>query len=119
MKQNKDKLVRSVINISSSKMGVGDDDLGDILMQSFINSLIQLDPLPSTIILYNSGVLLCTNDSAVLESLNALEAKGVNILLCGTCADFYNIKDKIGAGTISNMYTIVETLNRSDKIINP
>ena len=119
MKQNPETSAKSVINISSNKMGAGDDDLGDILMQSFINTLIQLVPLPSTIILYNAGVLLCTKDSPVLDSLNALETKGVNILLCGTCVDFYNIKDNIAAGKISNMYTIVETLNNSDKIINP
>ena len=119
MKQNPETSATSVINISSNKMGSGDDDLGDILMQSFINTLIQLTPLPSTITIYNAGVLLCTKDSPVLASLNALEAKGVNILLCGTCADFYHIKDNIGAGKISNMYTIVETLNHSDKIINP
>lgn len=113
------KLTKRVINICSNKMGRGDDDLGDILIQSFVNTLIQLDPLPSTIILYNSAVLLCTEDSAVLDSLKALELKNVNILVCGTCADFYNIKDKIAVGTISNMYAIVETLNNADRIINP
>ena len=109
----------SVINISSNRMGKGDDDLGDILMQSFINTLVKLDPLPSTIILYNSAVLLCTKNSAVIDSLNTLEEKGIKILICGTCADFYNVREDISTGTISNMYTIMETLNKSDKIITP
>ena len=110
---------RSVISINSDKMGHSDDELGSILIQSFINTLIKQDPLPSTIIFYNAGVLLCTKDSPVVESLNKLEENGVNILLCGTCADFFNIKDNIGAGTISNMYTIQETLNKAPRIITP
>ena len=115
MKENK----RSVININSNKMGSGDDDLGIILIQSFINTINKLDPLPSAIVFYNAGVLLCTKESLVIDSLKTLEENGIEILICGTCADFFNIKNSIGAGTISNMYTIMETLNSAPIIVTP
>jgi len=114
-----EKEKQSVVNITSDKMGRGDDDLGGILMQSFVNTLIKLDPIPSKIIFYNSAVTLCIESSPVVDSLKELENKGVELLICGTCADFFDIKDKIGAGTISNMYTILETLNSADRVITP
>ncbi|MBN2616853.1 MAG: sulfurtransferase-like selenium metabolism protein YedF [Spirochaetales bacterium] len=110
---------RSVISINSNKMGHGSDDLGSILMQSFVNTLGKLDPLPSSIIFYNSGVLLCSKDSLVIDSLKKYEEMDISILLCGTCVEFYNIKDNLGAGKISNMYSIQETLNKAPRIITP
>lgn len=86
-------------------------------MKSFIFALTQLEELPKTILFYNGGATLTTEGSQSLEDLKTLEAQGVEILTCGTCLDYYGIKDKLAVGTVSNMYTIVEKLNNADKII--
>lgn len=109
----------TTIVFSSNKMGQGDDELGAILMKAFIHTILSLEALPSTLIFYNSGVLLAAEDSGAADDLQYLHDKGVEILICGTCVNFYNIGDKIKTGTLSNMYDILNTMNRAYRIINP
>ena len=108
-----------VIVIGENRMGRGNDDLGYILIRSFIHTLLSLDPLPESIIFFNTGVKLTVRDSDVLEDLQELEAKGVRFLVCGTCANFFEISKDLGVGTISNMYDILETMKNAGKIIAP
>ena len=100
-------------------MGLGDDELGNILMKGFINTIKEVHPLPKKILFYNKGVQITTVDSPVIDTLKELELLGLEILVCGTCADYFKIKDKIGCGIISNMYDITESLTRSSHIIAP
>jgi peroxiredoxin family protein len=65
----------------------------------------------------NSGVFLTTEGSEVLEILQGLSQEGVQILSCGTCLDFYGIKDKLAVGEITNMYTAVEMLSSAERSI--
>lgn len=105
------------ILIKSSLFGEGDPALGEILMKSFLFSLHELEGKIAQLIFMNSGVKLTTAGSPVLEHLQALEQKGVEILSCGTCLDFYNIKDNLIAGKVTNMYTAVEILTGADRVI--
>jgi len=86
-------------------------------MKGFIYALSQLDELPQTILFYNGGATITTEESPSLEDLKSMEAQGVEILTCGTCLDYYGLKDKLAVGSVTNMYTIVEKLNQADKII--
>ena len=70
-----------------------------------------------SIIFMNSGVFLTTEGSEVLEILQGLSQEGVQILSCGTCLDFYGIKDKLAVGEITNMYTAVEMLSSAERSI--
>jgi selenium metabolism protein YedF len=106
-----------VVLIPSDGMGRGDEELGGILMRSFLHALNEVEPLPNTIILINSGVKLTAEGSVVLEDLRALQHRGVEILACGTCLDFFGLKDKIAVGHISNMYSIAETLLGAGKVV--
>jgi selenium metabolism protein YedF len=108
-----------VVCIKSDKMGIGDDDLGAILIKGFINTLKEVSPLPSKMVFYNSGVKLAVEDSSLADSIRELRDSGVEIMICGTCADFFKVKEKIKTGTISNMYSILETLTSAGKIIVP
>jgi len=108
-----------VVCIKSDKMGIGDDDLGAILIKGFINTLKEVNPLPSKLVFYNSGVKIAVEDSPLADSIRELQDLGVEIMICGTCADFFKIKEKIKTGTISNMYNILETLTSAGKIIVP
>lgn len=108
-----------VIVIKNNKMGMGEDELGSILIQGFINTIKAVSPLPHKIIFYNNGVKLTLKDSPVIESLKELEKLGIKLLVCGTCADYFRIKDKIGCGSISNMYDILDSLTQSSLVITP
>ena len=107
----------TVVLCMSDVFGVGDEKLGKVLMKSFFFSITQLDTAPKSIIFMNSGVNLALKDSPVIESLQELAKKDVEILSCGTCLDFYQQKDKLAVGEITNMYTATEVLNEAGRII--
>lgn len=113
-----DKNEKFTVVIGQDKLGNGDDALGEILIKGYIFALSEADVIPTDILFFNSGVKLAVEGSVVLDSLKALEEKKVRIQVCGTCLDFYNLKDKLAIGEISNMYSIVETMNSSDKVVN-
>lgn len=106
------------IVIGSDKLGSGEEKLGNILMKSYMFALSESSKIPTDMLFLNSGVKLTIKDSDVIESIKSLEKKGVRIKVCGTCLDYYKIIDKVDVGEVSNMYSIVETMNSSDKIIN-
>lgn len=103
--------------VSSDKLGSGDDKLGDILMKSYIFALSEADTIPDDLLFINDGVKLTSKSSPVIGSLKKLIERGANILVCGVCLDFYNLKDEFSVGEISNMYTIVQLMNNADNTI--
>lgn len=100
----------TVVLVASDGIGRGDDELGAILIRSFLHTLNEVEPLPDTIVFLNAGVKLTVEGSPVLEDLATLAQKGVGILACGTCLGHFGLKDKLAVGEISNMYSIAETL---------
>ena len=108
-----------VVVVSSDRMGSGNDELGKVLMKSFIFAVTQLDTLPKTMLFYNGGATLTTEGSDSLEDLKSLEAQGVEIMTCGTCLDYYGLKEKLAVGSVTNMYSIVETIAGAGKVIRP
>ena len=86
-------------------------------MINFLHHLGEKNILPDSIILMNSGVKLVTEGSEALDSLRRLEEKSVNILACGTCLNFFGIKEKQVVGNASNMPDIINTLLEADKVV--
>ncbi len=105
------------ILISSRLFGQGDEELGQALMKSFLYTLNELDGRIKYVIFANSGVFLSTEGSPVLEYLRSLANRGVQILNCGTCLDFYGLKEKLLVGEVTNMYTIAEILTTASRAI--
>ena len=105
--------------ISSDSMGRGSDELGWALLQTYIQTIEQVEPLPARIIFYNAGVKMVTRQSGALDALIALQKRGVEILACGTCLDFFQLKSEIQVGHISNMYDIMAAMSEADKIVSP
>lgn len=97
--------------ISRRYFGDGDNELGNILMKSFFHTLNESEHLPKTLFFVNSGVYLTTEGSSIVDDLKILASKGVEILSCGTCLDYYNLKEKLLVGRIGNMFRLVELLN--------
>lgn len=119
VREAKPEQKKTVVVISSNLMGTGNDELGKVLMKGFIYALAGLDQLPEAILFYNGGVQLTCEGSDSLEDLKGLEEQGVEILSCGTCLDYYQLKEKLSVGTVTNMYTIVEKQAQADLIIRP
>lgn len=109
----------TVVVVSSDRMGTGNDELGKVLIKGFIFAVTQLDTLPKTMLFYNGGATLTAEGSDSLEDLKSLEAQGVEIMTCGTCLDYYGLKEKLQVGTVTNMYSIVETMAKAGRIIKP
>lgn len=105
--------------VKSLTMGDGDPELGRMLLRAFINSLTEADRLPSTIVLYNDGVRIALEGSDTAATLQELEQRGVSVLVCGTCVDFYGLKQSIAVGMISNMYKITKVLSSVGHVIYP
>lgn len=105
--------------IAGETMGRGSDELGAILMKSFFFSLKELNPLPWRVLFVNAGVKLSCEGSELLPHLKELEDRGVELLSCGTCLDFYNLKEKLRVGKVTNMFEIVSTLSESTAVLKP
>ena len=108
-----------LVVLSGNVMGTGDAKLGTSLMKAFVFALTKQDQLPDTILCYNTGAYLTCEDADTLEDLKLLESEGVTILTCGTCLDFYGLKEKLAVGGVTNMYDIVERMESAAQIIKP
>jgi selenium metabolism protein YedF len=107
-----------VLVVSSEVMGRGEEELGSILIRAFFHTLGEVDPVPDTILFLNTGVRLACEGSPVLDDLCALEAEGVEMLVCGTCLGYFDLKEGLGVGQVSNMYDIAETMLGAGKVIH-
>lgn len=114
-----EKVKKMVVYINSDLLGVGDEALGSFLMKAFLKTLLDIEKKPERLILINSGVRLASEDSKVLDTLRTLSENGVEIVSCGTCLDFYKLREKMGVGTISNMYDILQSMLETDCLIRP
>lgn len=92
--------------ITGSTLGRGSQELGRVLMKSFLFTLSEQSP--GILYFLNDGVLLTAGEGALTEHLGKLEEQGWRILSCGTCLDYHGLKDQLRAGTITNMYAIVQ-----------
>ena len=108
-----------VVVLSANIMGSGDEKLGKKLMKAFIFALTSQDEVPEKVICYNTGAFLTTEDADTIKDLKSLEEAGATIMTCGTCLDFYGLKEKLQVGIISNMYDIVEAQMNASCIIRP
>ncbi|MEW6554040.1 MAG: sulfurtransferase-like selenium metabolism protein YedF [Actinomycetota bacterium] len=101
---------RKVIALTSDIMGRGDQELGSILIKAFLNTLAESERLPWRMVLFNHGVNLAVEGTDTAQALCNLENLGVEVLVCGTCLDYFCLKDRLAAGTVSNMYDILDTM---------
>ena len=108
-----------VIFIAGETVGSGDDKLGRILMEGFINTLLEQDRIPDRILFMNAGVKFTIQASAVSDTLKKLTDRGCEILVCGTCLEFFSLTDKLSVGTVSNMFDIQGALLEATSVVRP
>jgi selenium metabolism protein YedF len=108
-----------VLLIASDAIGRGSEELGRTLMTSFVQILGEISPRPERIVFMNSGVKLVAEGSAVLEDLRALEQQGIELLACGTCLAYFDLKEKIRVGQVSDMFAIASALHAAGRVVSP
>jgi selenium metabolism protein YedF len=106
-----------VMLIGSDRLGDGPEELGRLLMRNFIMTLLELPELPDRMLFINTGVLLTAGGSEVIEALEALGNRGVEVLSCGICLDFFKKKELLAAGGVTNMFTIGESLLQAGSVV--
>lgn len=99
-------------------IGSGERELGTNLMRMFFYTLANSEDLPRSVLFMNDGVKLTALDEQVAEHLTALAAKGVEVLVCGTCLNYYGLSEALKVGTVSNMYDIVSRMQSASKVIS-
>ena len=106
-----------LVFIPTDLFGQGSEELGHGLMKNFISTLKEMGADLWRIVLVNAGVKLSSKDSRVLEDLRALENAGVDILVCGTCLEYFNLMDSKAVGHTTNMLDIVTSMQVATKVI--
>ncbi|MBN2501713.1 MAG: DsrE family protein [Anaerolineales bacterium] len=105
------------ILVTRNGMGEADPELQTKLIQTYFHLLDESDMLPGVIAFYTEGVYLVCEGSPVLDSLKSLEAKGVRLVICNTCLNFFDLADKIAVGIPGGMTDIIEAQFRTEKVI--
>jgi selenium metabolism protein YedF len=115
--ENKTRTGGVVMLVGSDRLGDGAEELGRLLMKNFIISLLDQDELPDRLLFLNTGVFLTTEGSEILETLEKLGNRGMEVLSCGACLDFFHRKEQLRAGGVTNMFTIAESLIKAGSVI--
>ncbi len=103
---------------NKDSIGTNETELGRNLAKMAIFTLSESDNIPSYVLFMNEGVKLVTGvEPQIVENLNTLIEKGTQVLVCGTCLNFYGLKDEVKVGTVSNMYDILGAMQEADKVI--
>ncbi|MFA7383575.1 MAG: sulfurtransferase-like selenium metabolism protein YedF [Desulfurivibrionaceae bacterium] len=105
--------------IPAESMGRGNDPLGQVLMRAYIKTIKNISPLPARIFFYNSGVKITASESDLIAPLRELAGLGVEIYSCGTCLDFFNLKDDLLVGQVTNMFEIMDAMAQAAKVVSP
>ncbi len=116
LKNSKEKEETFTIVVGSDKLGNGDDELGTALIKSYLFALSEAEVIPTNLVFLNAGVKLVVEGALTLDSLKRLVERGVNVQSCGLCLDFYGLKENLAVGEISNMYAIIEMMNKGKTI---
>lgn len=103
--------------VGKEMIGAGDPELGENLLKMFFYTLTQDENIPEYLLFMNAGVKIPVENEQITEHLKELQDKGAQVLVCGTCLNFYEIADKLQTGTVSNMYDIVGAMKSVDKVI--
>jgi intracellular sulfur oxidation DsrE/DsrF family protein len=107
----------TVILATSFGMGQAEPALGQKLIAKYLELLLQNSNPPAAICFYTEGVKLTVGGSPVLDQLKALEAKGVRLIVCSTCLDYYDLNGQTLVGIVGGMPDIIEAQTKASKVI--
>ncbi len=99
-------LSAKVLFFSADQIGRGDETLGKLLVKGMLYTISELERPPAVLVFMNSGVRLAAEREETIEILKKIQARGTEILVCGTCLDYYHLTERLGTGRVSNLYEI-------------
>lgn len=108
----------TVLSITGYGMGKGSEELQLTLLGKYLQLLDLDETLPAAICFYTEAVKLIVEGSPVLEQLANLEKKGIRLIVCSTCINYFGLADKVKVGIVGGMTDILEAQNRAQKIIS-
>jgi len=108
----------TIIQISNDGMGKADETLQHKLLGKYLELIQQNEVLPNAICFYTDGVKMVVEGSPILKQLEALENKGVRLVVCSTCLDYFNLTEKVKVGILGGMTDIIEAQTKADKVIS-
>ena len=108
-----------IVQVTSQTMGQGDEDLGALLMRSFLKTQLQLDARPAAVIFYNEGVKLCCEGSVLVDTLRELEQAGIEIIACGTRLNYFSLADRLAVGRATAVAAVAAKLAEAGKVVRP
>ena len=108
----------TVLLITRNGMGEAEPTLQQMLITTYFKLLDENDILPAVICFYTDGVHLVVEGSPVIDSLKSLEAKGVRLVLCSTCLNYFNLAEQVRVGIVGGMTDILEAQRRAGKVIS-
>mgnify|MGYP000956579861 FL=1 len=109
---------RLAVLVAGKTLGREDKELGEVLIKGFLGTLSKLETPPAVLALMNEGVKLALPEASTCDHLKDLERAGTKILVCGTCTNHFGITERVGVGTISNMFEILEAVTGADKVLS-
>lgn len=107
-----------VVVYAKDRLGEGSDELGNALVGAMLTSIKEMETLPQKMIFMNSGINLVVKGSFVISQLKELEEKGVEMITCGACLDYFDKDEELEVGRVSNMMEIMESMLNVGKVIN-
>jgi selenium metabolism protein YedF len=108
----------TVLFICTDAIGAGDHELGATLMKMFLYAYAEREEPPMVVALMNAGVKLVTEDEETAADIRRLEEQGAEVLVCGTCLDYYGLKQKLRVGRVSNVYEIQSILVGAGRLVS-
>ncbi len=107
----------TVILLTRNGMGEADQVLQYKLIDTYLKLLDEHNILPGAICFYTEAVHLVVEGSPVLETLQSLEKKGVRLILCSTCLNYFELADQVKVGIVGGMGDILEAQRLAGKVI--
>ncbi len=109
---------QTVLLFTRNGLGEAPTDLQGKLAQKFLTLIIESDLLPAKILFYTEGVKLACTGSPIIDPLKQLESKGVELVLCKTCLDYFGLGERVEAGIVGGMPDIIEAMSKAGKVIS-
>jgi sulfur relay (sulfurtransferase) complex TusBCD TusD component (DsrE family) len=108
----------TVLLFTANGMGDAPQELQHLLTNKFMGLLLDGDVLPAKILFYTDGVKLVCKGSPVLENLQKMPERGVELILCSTCLDYFGLTDQVAVGIVGGMTDIIEAMQKAEKVIH-
>ena len=108
----------TVLVFTRNGLGHAPEELQTKLAAKFLTLTYGSRILPAKILFYTDGVKLACQGSPVIDVLKDMERKGVELVLCSTCLDYFGLTDKVEVGVIGSMPDIIEAMQKAGKVIS-